>query len=181
MMRWNTTTALLLVGSVTLAAASGAARGFKMVSTVLYQADPVLQKRLPSVRALALHMKSLEAVCNTFFKKSDTPRALDVVVAVRPQRRSRVWFVSPTQSAKEDAQLATLRALLEAVPAPEVLEGPVIFAMIGSIAGADRANHAGQAAPIPLPQAWKDALKGKDENVAVDTDELLDVVWPEAQ
>jgi predicted metallo-beta-lactamase superfamily hydrolase len=75
-------------------------------------------------------------VCNTFFKKSDTPRALDLVVAVRPQRRSKVWFVSPTQGAKDDAQLAKLRALLEAVPAPEVIDGPVLFAMIEMEVGA---------------------------------------------
>ena len=181
-MRLRTMAALLLFGSVALAAASDSVgRGFKMVSTVLYQPEPVLQKRLPSVHALAAYMKALEGVCNTFFKKSDTPRALDLVVAVRPQRRSKVWFVSPTQGAKDDAQLAKLRALLEAVPVPAVVEGPVLFAMIGSIARADRANRAGQAAPIPLPQAWRDALQGKDENVAVDTDELLDVVWPEAK
>ena len=72
-MRLKTMAALLLFGSVALATASDSVgRGFKMVSTVLYQPEPVLQKRLPSVHALAAYMKALEGVCNTFFKKSDT-------------------------------------------------------------------------------------------------------------
>jgi len=181
-MRWNTMAALLLVGTATLSAASDNARqAFRMVSTVLYQPDPVLQTRVPSLHALAAYWKALEGTCNVFFKKSDTPRPLDIVVAVKPQGRSRVWFVSPTQGSKEDAELARLRALLEALPAPEVLHGPVLFAVIGSIAGAERANRSGEASPIPLPPAWKDALKGQDERKAVDTDRLIELVWPEAE
>lgn len=165
---------LLAVSAQPAPAAS--ARGFAMVSTVMYQSDDVVARRVPSVPALADYILQLEKVAAEVLREESEPEALDVVVAVRPGGARRVWFVPKT--AASDRRLAPLRARLEAVPAPVVREGVLVFAMVGAIAGASRSLPTPEGAfEAPTPEEWKQAAKAKGKD-ALAIDPMIDLVWP---
>src|SRR5262245_12116100 len=96
--------------------AADAPKGFETDNVVLYQPNEVLEARLAAVDDLAGYIKKLQAVCTEFFATAATPETLNVVVAVRPGKRSRVWLVSSTRPAP-DAERDPLRTKLEAEPA----------------------------------------------------------------
>ena len=159
------------------AAVADAPRGFAMERVALYQPEEVLDARV-GVADLAAYIKQLQAVCAGFFATAGTPETLHVVVAVRPGKRARIWFASSTRLDLDPAR-DPLRKQLAAVPPCEVRGGPVAFALSGKIAGGGASNPPGdQGFALPVPQAWKDASKGK-EGVVV-PDGLLDLVWPDA-
>jgi len=108
-------TLLLAAAFLTLATLAPRAKsqgGFDSAYTTLYQPNDILTDRLSDVGALAAYMKQLTAVCNEFFADETKPDSLDIVVAIKPRERSRVWFVSATR-APGDAQLESLRSKLE--------------------------------------------------------------------
>jgi len=154
--------------------------GFAMNSLVLYQQDQDLKQRLASVDALAAYVKRLVGSCGEFFRRDETALGLDIVVAVRPGGRVRVWLLSSvSQSPADRAYMAQLRAKLESVEAPAARDGPVVFAIRGSVAGGRWPQESESATPkLPIPQEWKDALAKRQATGAVSMDGMLDVVWP---
>jgi hypothetical protein len=97
------------------------------------------------------------------------PETLNIIVAVRPGKRSRIWFVSsrPTDTPQRQA----LRRKLEAVPPCEVRGGPVAFALLGKVAGGDGRSLKKRL----MPKEWEDAVKGEELLIP---DGILDIVWP---
>ncbi len=175
--------ALLLAFSLLLLSLSAFAldkpQGFETDNVVLYQPNEALQARVGDVSDLANYVKKLQAVCAEFFASTKRPETLHIVVAVRPGKRSRVWFVSSTRPAP-DAQRDPLRKKLEAVPPCDVHDGPVAFAISAKLAGGDGKNPKGaKDFKPPIPKEWQDAAKGK-ESVRV-PDGVLDLVWPDKQ
>lgn|GEM_PF-1189278 len=154
-------------------------KGFDTEFLILYQPDPVLRERLPSgPEELASYVKLLQGECTKFFATADKPETLQIVVALRPGKQSRVWFISSTRlpGAKE---LEPLRRKLEAVPPGEVYQGPVVFAISAKIAGGDGKLHKPDGDyPFPIPKEWQDAAKGHNEKL-LDLDGFLSLVWPE--
>lgn len=154
-------------------------KGFKTENLVLYQPNETLQARVGDVAALAGYIKQLEAVCDEFFVTTTTPETLHVVVALRPGKRSRVWFISSTRPTP-DPQRDPLRMKLEAVPPLEVHDDPVAFAISAKLAGGDGKNPKGaKDFKPPIPKEWEDASKGK-ETILV-PDGILDLIWPDKQ
>jgi hypothetical protein len=153
--------------------ANAAEPGFKMESLFLYQPDEVLRERVSDVEDLAKYTKSLESVCIQFFAKEAHPEALRLVVAVKPGKQSRVWFIS--DSRKNMKTLAPLRAKLEKV-VPFEARGSVAFAVNGSVAGGKNPPF-GENGP-PIPAEWEDAAKNKKGSVLV-PDGFLALVWPD--
>lgn len=120
--------------------ALAAPRGFETQNIVLYQTDDVLEERLPDIAKLNDYIKRLRDVCQKFFAGTTAPETLDVVVAVRPGRQSRIWFVSSVQSTP-DASRKSLRKSLENVTPCDVTSGSIAFAIGAKIAGAMAPNE----------------------------------------
>src|SRR5260221_4535753 len=151
-------------------------KGFETERVVLYQSNETLQTRISAVTNLANYIKQLQAVCVEFLAATETPETLHIVVAVRPDKRARVWFVSSAPAAT-DPKREPLRKKLEAVTPLEVHPGPVAFAISAKLAGGDGKNSKGDKdVKLPIPKEWQDAATGK-ENLLV-PDGFLDLVWP---
>jgi hypothetical protein len=123
----------------------------------------------------ALYIKQLQAVCTNFFAQATIPEDLDIVVIVKPAGHSRVWFISSSTLPTSD-QREPLRKALEAVPPPTLKDGPIGFAIEGSIAGGT-GNRLQLAAPVPVPNEWHDILSKQKGPLYFD--ELVTLVWPD--
>jgi len=171
---------LALLAFATLThAADKPAQGFAMDNLVLYQPNDVLAERLPGgPDALAAYIKQLQGVLTEFFQTAKFPETLHTIVAVRPDFRVRVWFLSSTRPGNAEA-LTPLRQKLEAIKPVEVQGGPVAFVISGSIAGGDGKNpKAKKNYQPPVPREWMEAGKDLAPPVLV-PDGYLDVVWPD--
>jgi hypothetical protein len=146
--------------------------GFETQNIVLYQPNDVLEERLPDVTKLADYIKRLQDVCQKFFAATTSPETLDIVVAVRPGRQSRIWFVSSVQPTP-DAKRKSLRKNLENVTPCDVTSGSIAFAIAAKIAGGDGTERT----DIPMPLEWQKAAARKG-NVII-PDGVLDSVWPQ--
>ncbi len=165
---------VLVLGCV-LHSLSFAAEGFETENLVLYQPDAVLKERLPSVNPLGDYFKKIEAECKGSLAKETQASRLVVVVAVKPGKQSKVWFIP---SATKDPKLAELQKKLEMLPAIDVYGGPFAFAICGKIAGGNPAAKAEDEGGPPIPQEWKDAVKDSKEGIRV-PEGFLAKVWPD--
>lgn len=143
--------------------------GFETTNIVLYQPDDVVQKRLPGAGHLAAYLQKLQTAATETFADTTKADALDIVVAVRPGGKARVWLSGSTLDA---GTLQSLREKLEAIPPVQVKDGPVAFAISGRIAGGATVGE-----EPPMPQEWQEAVKKLPQPVVI-PDGLLDTVWP---
>ena len=151
--------------------------GFNMDSITLYQEENVLKVRAGEIEKFGDFVKQIEATCSEFFAKADRPESLSVVVAVKPGKQSRVWFVSSTR--KDQKDLDPLRKKLEAISAIAVNYGPVVFAVNGLIGGGDGKKTEAEDKPnLPIPLEWKEAAKSAKKEIAI-PDGFLELVWPD--
>lgn len=140
---------------------------------ILYQKDDVLAKRLPEgAKPLATYIKRLLLVYGGYLPKAGDRAIEDIVVAVRPGQRSRVWFV-PGKTPPAPGDLAVLKKKLEAVAPMEVSDGPVIFA-ISSAASTPQASS--EDFQLPLPAEWNETVKKLEPGAGMD--KILEAVWP---
>lgn len=155
---------------------SAASRGFGMLAAVLYQPDPVLQARVSDIDAFGAYLSAVRDTCKNFFSEASRPEFVDVVVAVRPGRRSRVWFVAP-ERAPADPQLSALQRELEALSAPTVVDGPVAFALLATLGGAKRERPNAEGYRPPMPREWAAIASAHPESLIV-PDDILEEAWP---
>lgn len=161
-----------------LPAVPAAAESFRTVNVALYQPEPVLQERLSGdVTELAQYVKRLEAECGRFFAATKDSAAVDVVVVLKPGRRSRVWFANAVGAVSE-RDLKALAPRLEKLPAAQVKGGPVAFAIRGSVNGG---TPAPLGSPVPVPQEWSRAITAsKKTDLPVSLPEgPLRILWPD--
>lgn len=153
-----------------------AAKGFTTANLVLYQPNDVLQARVSSVQNLAAYVKEIERVCQAFFADTATPESLNIVIAIRPDKTSKVWFISSTHT-ETPKDREVLRSQLEKLPPCEVTGGPIAFAVVSSIAEGDgKAVKPSVDGQPPLPKEWSEAAKKKQAAVVL-PDGILDDVW----
>ncbi len=164
----------VLAGSPVLAL--DLAKGFESYHVVLYQPDEVIQARVGAVAALTNYIEQLRAVCTEFFATTKTPETLHIVVAVRPGKRARIWFVSSTRP-EPDAQREPLRKQLEAIPPCDVHDGPIAFAISAKLAGGDGQPPTGDGTPIP--KEWQEAATATDKEMVLVPDGVLNLIWPD--
>jgi TonB family protein len=154
-------------------------KGFETTNIILYQKNDVLAQRMPSAEQLAVYIKELQSILGVYFADSTTPATFQTVVAVRPGRRVRVWFISSKPSKKPD-QFAALRMKLESIVPIDVQGGPVAFAISGKLAGGDSASSQDDAdSQPPIPQEWLDATKDLNPLDPLQVDDYLNAVWPD--
>jgi len=144
--------------------------GFTIDKISLYQPDDLIGKRI-DVKDLSQFLKAASAECVHYFGAAGVPENLNVVIALRPGKRSKVWLEPANAGHPERAALIKR---LEAIPVMEIKEGPVAVAVIGAIGGG--VPKPADAPPLPVPQEWKDA--SATEKAAIGLDELLQKIWP---
>jgi len=149
--------------------------GYGLTRVSTYQAGDVLLRRMPPKPDLQAYLNALTAVTHRFFVGDPKPENLDIVVMLRPGRRSRVWLRSSRRPGADPA-LAPLRALLEAVPPAAVAEGPVAVALQGIIAGGDGARAEADARPVP--DEWRERQQALKEPLPYSSDAFMDLIWP---
>jgi hypothetical protein len=146
---------------------------FRRGEIVLYQPDEVLVALGVETTAMSDYIKELTEVTVRMCAAVATPQTLQVVVAVRPGGRSRVWLVSELPS----AELSALREALEGVAPPPLKRGPLVFAMNGALAdGVPRKLQTSEAFHFPLPDEWKLLMAGANT-----VEDVVNRAWPERQ
>ena len=159
--------------------ALGTAEGFETDHVVFYLPEEVMEARVGSVGDFVNYAKQLQAICTEFFATTKTPETLHIVVAVRPGKRARVWFVSSTRPAP-DAQREPLRKKLEAIPPCDVHDGPVAVAISAKLAGGDgKTPKEEKDFKTPIPKEWQDAVTATGKERVLVDDGLLDLIWPD--
>jgi len=158
---------------------SSPSRGFNVVTVVLYQPDSILAVRVQDGDSVAAYIADVRAVATAFFDGVARPELLDIVVAVKPLRRSRAWFVAPDRL-KSDPQLLALQLKIEKLRAPTVVGGPIAFAMLASLGGAQRKLPDTKAFQPPIPDEWTTAAQaGGAQHLSI-PDDFLAAAWPES-
>jgi len=139
---------------------------------VLLQKGEIIEQRVDGgADAMAVYLKALgQAATETMrANTAQIPSAGFIVVAVRPDNRTRTWF--DFKPALADATMEALRRAVETTPTMTVKSGEIIFALRVSL-WSDRPPKA----YAPAPQEWRDATKGMKPKPDVDT--LVDMLWP---
>jgi hypothetical protein len=137
---------------------------------VLLMAQDQLGARV-GTDALAAQIQGISAEITQLYARGEIRVApMGVFVAVRPNRRVKIWVEGIEGSlSAEDAALIERRA--SDVTAPEV-RGAIIYVCAFSRKGKDVAG------PPPLPQAWKEAAKTAGKTLEL-PDGMLAAVWPD--
>jgi hypothetical protein len=151
-------------------------RGFRATNFVFYQNESVVQARLNGTEVLSAFMKQIELIGEEFFADDTAAGDFDIVVAVKPGRVSRAWFVSRTGAVTEE-RLAELRNRIEGVPPPEVMGGPLAFAISGRIAAGERNTIDPKTFTAPMPKEWAAATQDAGRPLLI-PDDILSYVWP---
>lgn len=154
----------------------GAAEGdmtavYRVDRVVLLQPEFVLKERLPDPAGLGRFITAVnEAVAAVAARRTNAvPTSGFLVVAIRPEGRSRVWV---DMEPEPDAALAnSLRQAAEAVPVPAVREGTVVLAIQTGLWG----GAPGDRAAMPSPAEWRDYVKNHPGRYEMA--QLADVVW----
>jgi len=168
--RWCAGVALACAAA--LAPPARAAEPLQRVGVVLLQPSNVLEARVPSVDAMADYVRAIESAAREAVATSLSKRPTGgfIVVAVRPNRQSRVWLdFAPVLNFQTGQQIVAKVSALEPFDARE---GPVVFALQVSLWG-------GAAPPrvAPTPPEWK-AVK-QQTGKPLEIDALIAQVWRE--
>lgn len=151
-------------------------QGFHASALCFYQNESVVNERLKSTGVLRAYLEQIESDAGELLADQSTADAFDVVVVVRPGRASRAWFVSHAGSMSED-RLAMLRTRIEEIPPPEVVLGPLAFAICGTIAGGQREVSGSEIVRPPMPREWVEAVENAGRPLQI-PDEILPFLWP---
>jgi hypothetical protein len=122
----------------------------KSEATILLQNDTLLKARAADVSAVGQYFKSVRKVFSQTYPKDAPPEAVNMVLAVKPDRKARVWFVSSLKNPPDRSQFM---AQFDALPVPEVKNGPVALVEIMTIGGARRQTASGRRLPM-FPPEW---------------------------
>lgn len=161
-----------LISSVLLllaALGAQAAEPMTHFNVVLLQPSAVMERRVANIDAMADYIKAVQAAAREAVVASGATQAVGgfVVLAVKPGHQSRVWLDFDALLDLEMRRQITNS--VQAVPAFEVTEGPVVFAL--KVATWD-AKESKRVAPSPIE--WKKATpKGKPLEIG----KLVEKVW----
>ncbi|MET0519057.1 MAG: hypothetical protein ABW005_09505 [Burkholderiaceae bacterium] len=143
---------------------------FRAYDVVLLQPGEVYEQRTAGSEAVAAYLRSVgdEAQRVLAEARPAMPNAGFIVVAVKPQRQARVWLDFERPLAADFVPLLSGR--LRALPALEVKNGPVVFALkVGLWGGAEPRRQA------PAPADWREAARKAGH--PLELGELVDAVW----
>lgn len=143
---------------------------YRVDRVVLLQPDFVLKERLSSPESLRSYIDRVNvAVAEVVRASPDWRSGGFLVLALRPGGRSHAWLdMTP---ATEPAQDAALQRAVNAVPAPEVKGGIVVFAVQVGLHGAS----SGDRTAMPAPSEWREFARRRPGNYEMG--QLADLVW----
>ncbi|MDP3379619.1 MAG: hypothetical protein Q8S53_14740 [Brevundimonas sp.] len=140
-----------------------------MHSVTLYLPAEVIEPRVP-VNVLGSYVEALKETAATGF--SDHPDAGVsgvIIVMIMPGQEARSWIVTGTPIQTEI--LEPIERGLEAVAAPDVSGGPVVFGLVFSAWGGGRLPL---GMPMPIPESWN-VLSGPEGRLMDDA--FFNEVW----
>ena len=140
----------------------------------LYLPDSELHRRLgDDVTPLADYIKVLVSTTTKYWNKSPEPEAkgLLIAVGVKPGKRSRVWC-DAVDGKIPAGTLAELEKILSEVPAIDVREAPMAFAIEIRL-GTKTVKE------FPMfPAVWSEAIKKSGDQFTI-PDGLFKIIWPD--
>ena len=158
--------------ALAVAAAAHAVEPLVQHDVVLLQKGEIIEQRVDGGSdAMAAYMKRLGEAATEAVRAhpAQIPSAGFIVVAVRPDGKTRTWFdfkpalAEPTTVALVDA--------VQSTPAVTVRSREIVFALRVSVWSSQPPK-----AYAPAPQEWKDATR--DMHPKPDVDTLVDMLWP---
>ena len=167
--------ALLRLVPAALALALASARAVEPLvqhDVVLLEKGEIIEQRVDGGSdAMAAYVKKLgEAVTEAVrAHPAQIPSAGFIVVAVRPEGKTRTWF--DFKPALAESTTVALANAVDKTPALPVKSREIVFALRVSVWSSQPPK-----AYAPAPQEWKDATQGMHPKPDVDT--LVDMVWP---
>ncbi|MFL6626664.1 MAG: hypothetical protein ACJ8IK_24035 [Burkholderiaceae bacterium] len=164
----------LLAFALALAVASAAQAVEPLVQhdVVLLEKGDIIEQRVDGGSdAMAAYLKTLGAAVTDAVRAhpAQIPSAGFIVVAVRPDGKTRTWF--DFKPALAEPTTVALANAVDHAPAMTVKSREIVFALRVSV-WSDKPPKA----YAPAPQEWKDATKGMHPKPDVDT--LVDMLWP---
>ncbi|EHR69591.1 hypothetical protein BurJ1DRAFT_0710 [Burkholderiales bacterium JOSHI_001] len=137
---------------------------------VLLQPESVLQSRVKDAAEFAAYMQQVEGAAAQALKAAFQRKPVGgfIVLALRPERKCKVWLdldgelPAPTRNAVVQN--------IEALAAPQVQDGLVVFALKASFWGGRPPTRV-----APAPAEWKAAAEQAGSKLAVEA--LVDRLW----
>lgn len=144
---------------------------------LLYQPESVLQERIADQQAFVNYVGQLQNILKKFIDLLPEARGQNLlfVAALRSGGQVRFWMdIQPDGFPAEWKEEIENR--LRAVRVPEVRNGPVAYAMFGKLWGGSAI--AGNSQSQMVPEEWRHAAVKLGSEGALNTDDILRVVWP---
>lgn len=143
---------------------------------IFHQSDEVLSPRLKDAKSFAHYVQEIQSECDSYYSRAKprNPQTVDVVVVIKPGKKSRFWLAydQPQSNPAPDKRLLQR---LGRIAVPGVEQGPVSFSVRLLLWGAREPNPQTARAMI-LPTEWRDAM---GTNRVVLPDGILPKIWPE--
>jgi len=124
----------------------------KTEAIIMLQSDAQLGQRASNVSDVGLYLKHVQEAFAKSYETIDTPETISAVVALKPVNKAKLWIVSSLPNPPDRGELIKR---FDAVPVPEVKEGPLAFAIRLTVAGGGR-----EKTPL-LPPEWSAAFGGQ--------------------
>lgn len=118
---------LAILVLVATPAKAGEVKAFSVDTRALYQPNEVLEARVTDLGEFGTYLQEVDRVCTAFFAEAKVPESLVVIIAIRPGKTSKVWFISSLH-AELPKEREALREQIEKVPPCAVTVGPVAVA-----------------------------------------------------
>jgi hypothetical protein len=155
-----------------LAAARSATLGrmLELLGVTLLQPEPVIAARVPGgANAIGALLASVQEALGEVYAATTAPGSRTLCIALGPERPLQVWLATDDDVAVSDEE-ARVRELTRNVEVPEVLDGPVAFAVVFAI-GAE----APAEAQLTLPDEWRSIVAASDTTVSVE--QIITRIW----
>jgi len=147
---------------------------YRMISLGLYQDNDTLSHRIPEVSGLSDYIKDLNLTAAVYLEAvgSRFPQTFEIVVAIRPSGKSKVWIISSRDKFDDEKGLTEA---LEKVTAPKPKDGPVAICLLSSLSNAPDEKKLTQPG---IPASWMAAIKTLNNPPQL-LDKVLPLVWKE--
>jgi hypothetical protein len=146
---------------------------FDLHQSIIYQPDEVLRQRVASQDVFINYVKQVIDTATAYWagEPAGAPRAVTLVVAIKPGGRSRFWL-DATPEPLPDEQVKRLTARLESLAVPLIRGGPVAVAFHASLWSGSPDEGGWRF----IPGEWQRACAGDELLVP---DGILERVWPD--
>lgn len=147
-----------------------AGTNYELFGVILLQPQELFQARLDSAESLSNYIKAIGIAADDFAARHDwlPPSTGFIVLAIRPNRQSRVWldFDQPLP----EASARDLTSTLSMVPPPAVTGGTVALAIKVGMWGGPASSRS-----TPAPAEWRAAAERAGRPLEVT--QLIDSIW----